>query len=124
MSTIAHSHLLADKLSYSRSLVQAGVAGFRTAKRPNDRSREFASATRSALKAAAIAAGIGLLASSIGRNPKRAIRNAFAVGGITFCTDLCWQTRTATNSILAAVRKQVSSVRDQHWLELNPIDYA
>ncbi len=124
MSAIAHSHSLADKLSYSRTLVQAGVTGFRTAKLADDRSREFASATRSALKAAAIAAGIGLLASSMGRNPKRAIRNAFAVGGITFCTDLCWHSRTATTSILEAVRKQVSSARDQHWLELNPIDYA
>lgn len=125
MSALVHNHSLAQTFAYTRTLVQAGITGLRTAEADtNQHAPKFTYAATGAMKAAAIAAGIGLLASGMKRNPKRAVRNALALGGVTFCTHLYWTSRTVAPTMLAAVRKQVSKARDQHWLELNPVDYA
>ena len=125
MSATAHNPSLSQKLAYPRALVQAGLAGLRSGEFEADRcGPEFAVASRSALKAAVVAAGIGLLASNVRQNPRRAVRNALTFAGITFCADFCWNSRDVSRRALTAVRKEMSHARDQHWLELNPIDYA
>jgi hypothetical protein len=43
---------------------------------------------------------------------------------IGFCAGFAWGTRELTGSMGRASLKQMGAVRDQHWLERHPIDYA
>ena len=43
---------------------------------------------------------------------------------IGFCAGFAWKTRELTASMGRSSLKQMGAVRDQHWLERHPIDYA
>ena len=124
MSTMAQNHSFGQTLAYTRTLFQAGITGLRTNDAGANHRPEFAAATRGALKTAGVLAGVAVLTSDMRSNPKRAIRNALTVAGVTFCADFCRRSRLASRSMFAAVHKQISNARDQHWLEQNPVDYA
>ena len=76
---------------------------------------------------AAVGACIGAL-SAQPRNGQKAPMKAFAFGvlgcALGFAAGLVWSTRGLTESVAASAWKSVSKVRDEHWLEKHPIDYA
>jgi hypothetical protein len=43
---------------------------------------------------------------------------------IGFASGVVWESRDLTASIAAKARTNIDKVRDEHWLEKNPIDYA
>ena len=45
-------------------------------------------------------------------------------GAFGFLAGLGWQTRNLAESMARSAAREMGARRDQHWLELNPIDYA
>jgi len=116
-----------DQLTYGRTLVHAGLDGFRAAERSvmsHKPEHYFANSARSAMKAAAVGAGLGLLASSIMHRRRGRMAQVFACGTLAFCADFAWKTRAFSSEILGHAAKEIGKVRDEHWLRSNPIDYA
>ena len=78
-------------------------------------------------KAAAIGACIGVL-SIYPRNPHLSLRSALAyglLGSVLGCSaSALWKWRRLFKSVTSAALKGVGRVRDEHWLEANPIDHA
>jgi hypothetical protein len=45
-------------------------------------------------------------------------------GAIGFMASLIWENRRFTASVVSGALKNIGKVRDEHWLEKHPIDYA
>jgi hypothetical protein len=45
-------------------------------------------------------------------------------GALGFGVGVAWESRRLTTSVASGAAKSISKVRDEHWLEKNPIDYA
>ncbi len=112
-------------LGYGLQLLEAGMKGLHTSGGGNvPAGTQLASSFRTSLKAAALGAGVAWLGSSlIGRRGAR-VQATLTCSALVFCAELGWQTRSLSSYMMRCAAKEMSKVRDQHWLELNPIDYA
>ena len=125
-----HSHS-ASSVKYGRKLVNAGITGIRNgqdlARGEQSLSKIAAEAARDSLALAAIGACIGLLRSQFAEKRDRPAK-ALALGAIGsvlgFCVGFGWKTRKVTSSVAHSTARELRRARDEHWLELNPIDYA
>jgi len=82
---------------------------------------------RASLGLAAIGACAGLLQCLVsGRRRRIPTSIALGVAGsaIGFFAGFTWKTRDLTGSMVHAAAKNMGVVRDEHWLERHPIDYA
>jgi len=122
---MAHNDSLAETLEYSRTLLEAGMTGLRNAQSNNSSfNPDIASAARGALKIAAIGAGVALLRPNLSEHRNRRMRTAMCCAVLGFCAGFAWRTRRLTGTIVDSASKEISKARDQHWLQLNPVDYA
>jgi len=68
-----------------------------------------------------------LLSSCLAPRRNR-LSNAFALGtlgsALGFCAGFSWKTRKVASSVAQSAARELRIVRDEHWLERNPIDYA
>jgi hypothetical protein len=82
---------------------------------------------RASLSLATIGACVGLLrlyaSDRRGRIPKTVAWSAVG-SAIGFCAGFAWKTRELAASMGRGSLKQIGTVRDEHWLECHPIDYA
>ena len=118
-------------LRYGRTLVKSGVSGLRSGRETHLNGKPLSAvlteSARASLSLATIGACAGLLRLYVsdrrGRVPKTV---AWSVLGsaIGFCAGFAWKTRELTASMGRASLKQMGAVRDEHWLERHPIDYA
>jgi hypothetical protein len=84
-------------------------------------------AARRARKQAAIGVCLGLLGGYLGRRHKPANRAVAygALGGIIgFGAGFTWRAHRLAASIGHGAATKVNAVRDEHWLERHPINYA
>ncbi len=44
--------------------------------------------------------------------------------GVGVLTTLAWETRNITGAMARSAANEIGKVRDERWLEMNPIDYA
>lgn len=82
---------------------------------------------RKSLEPAAWGTLLGVLTSCPGsgqKSVKRAVAFGLLGGAIGLVTSLIWQSRHLTASAASGALKNISRVRDEHWLEKHPIDYA
>jgi hypothetical protein len=82
---------------------------------------------RSALKPAVVGACIGVLGSYPGdrhRSISRALACGFAGWAIGLGAGVAWETRGLTARATSSALRNIGRMRDEHWLERNPIDYA
>ena len=115
---------------YGRKLVNAGFSGVRigqdTARGDQSLPAVAAEAAQQSLGPVVVGACIGLLTSCVMRRQRSS--NAVALGtlggAIGFLLGFGWRTRNVTSSVLNSAAKELRRVRDEHWLEVNPIDYA
>jgi len=124
---MANRSVIADTLGYSRRLLQAGIDGMRSEDESFTNAGAdccLADSARSAIKAALIGGGLGLLGSGLARQRKNRIPTVIACGAIAFCIDLAWETRSLSARVASRASHEIGKVRDQHWLDKNPIDYA
>jgi hypothetical protein len=125
-----HHPSTADRIAYGRKLVKAGISGIREGQSTLDGesvSALLADSARDSLKLAVAGACLGLLPSCVtGRRPRWSSALAFgAVGSaVGFTFGFAWKTRKAAASLAHSAAREMHRVGDEHWLELNPIDYA
>ncbi len=117
-------HFLAEEIDYGRKLVQAGIQGLESGVAKPTVMPELAVAAKSSFKAAAIGAGLAWMSCQILNRRAERGRTVMACSVLAFCAELGWRTRTLRSQLLNGAAKEISKVRDQHWLEMNPIDYA
>jgi len=125
------SQSLTNSVRYGRKLVSAGITGVRTgqdsARGEQRLSKVAAEAAQGSLALAAVGACAGLMSSCLMRRDKR-FANAVILGGVGsalgFLAGFSWKTRKVTSSVACSAARELGKVRDSHWLELHPIDYA
>jgi hypothetical protein len=118
-------------LRYGRTLVKSGVSGLRSGRESHlngqPLSESLTQSARASLSLATVGACAGLLRFYVrgrrGRVPKTIAWSAIG-SAIGFCAGFAWKTRELTASMGRSSLKQMGVVRDEHWLQRHPIDYA
>lgn len=118
-----------ENLDYTRKLVHSAVEGAQSGEEVflhgEPFERFFGSSVRSALRPAAIGAVVGIVGScSQRRHPAKALAYGVVGATIGFGVGLAWASRLLMISVADCAWKNVGQVRDEHWFEQNPIDYA
>jgi len=120
-----------SELEYSRRVVTSALEGARSGREDFLKGRSLtpflSQGIRNALKPAALGACVGALGSLTGDNYAsigRALAFAFTGWAIGLGAGLAWQTRGLTACATNGALRKVGRLRDQHWLERHPIDYA
>ena len=118
------------RLAYGRRLVNAGISGIRTGRENFDPQRASAlvsNSTGESLKLAVAGACLGILPAFLIRRRSR-LASALVLGAagsaIGFCAGFSWKTRKLTSTLAHSAVREVRRVKDEHWLDKNPIDYA
>ena len=119
-----------SNVDYGRKLIDSAVEGARSGENSflKDESLSIY-LERSALHAIAptiIGAGLGLLGGYLENRRLRSRTLLFGLlgGAIGFGAGVLWENRKLTASVASGAWKNVNKVRDDHWFEKNPIDYA
>lgn len=120
-----------SEVEYGRRVLNSGLEGVRSGREAFLHGRPitpfFRESFRKALKPAAVGACIGALATCP-RNGRRTLRRTLTSGVlgslVGFAAGLLWETRFLAASVAGGAVEKVGKVRDEHWLEKNPIDYA
>jgi hypothetical protein len=58
------------------------------------------------------------------RSPTRVLASGLLGGLIGLTAGVVWESRLLAASVAGGVLSRIDEVRDEHWLEKNPIDYA
>jgi hypothetical protein len=117
-------------VGYGRKLIGAGVTGLRTGHREFDPAKANALVSRSAQESwpfALAGACLGIAPACILARRSRAANSVVfgALGGVLgFLAGFSWKTRELSSTLAHSAVLEVGRVKDEHWLEKNPIDYA
>jgi hypothetical protein len=119
------------EVDYGRKVVNSGLAGARTGRETflhgNSLTSFLNKTVRKALTPAAVGALAGVLSSCPGRRRRcasRAITFGLTGWAIGLGIGIVWQSRGLSASVTNGAVRNISRVRDEHWLERHPIDYA
>jgi hypothetical protein len=118
-------------LRYGKSLANSGAAGVRSGRDTyldgQPLGAVLSQKARASLGLAAIGACAGLLQCLVSGRRRR-VPESLALGAvgsvIGFFAGFTWKTRDLTASMVHGAAKNMGTVRDEHWLERHPIDYA
>src|SRR5579884_1739290 len=120
-----------SEMEYGRKVLGSGLEGARSGQEAflNGRplSTFLSESVREALKPAVVAACIGILSgypAKRHRSVGRGLGLGWLCGVIGFGAGFAWASRHLTASMACELRRKVDRVRDEHWLEEHPIDYA
>jgi hypothetical protein len=120
-----------SELEYGRRVMHSALEGARDGREAFLKGRPLTpflnEGIRSALKPAAVGACIGVLGSYPGGHYRSISRTlAFCLTGwaIGLGAGVAWETRGLTACVANGALRNVGRLRDEHWLERHPIDYA
>jgi hypothetical protein len=120
-----------SNVEYGRKILDSGLEGARSGRKAFLHGRPLTpflnESVRDALKPAAIGACIGLLGSYPGNrrnSASRALAYGLVGGVLGFGAGVAWRSRFLSASVVSGAWKNIDRVRDEHWLEKHPIDYA
>ena len=116
-STTSNSHYVLD-------LVRAGMKGMRSAPRQAGIPRNLMT---SAWAPAAIGAIVGASTVSLDRRRKSVYdvaKGGFVGSVVAIGCSVAWNLGKPTGVAARSAWRSMNQVRDAHWLERNPIDYA
>ena len=119
-----------SEVKYGRKVLDAGLEGTRSGREAFLKGKPLTpylnDSVRKAVIPAAIGTCVGALGSAAGRNRSAGRVLAFGLLGaaIGFGLGFAWESRRLTFSALANAFKKIDKVRDDHWFERHPIDYA
>jgi len=123
--------VLRKQLRYGKDLVESGVSGLRSGRDSHLNGKALSTvlsqSARASLGLATIGASAALLRLYLNDRRSRFSKAvAFGVAGsaMGFLAGFAWQTRELTADMGCSAWKQMGAVRDEHWLERHPIDYA
>jgi len=116
---------------YGRRLLDSGIEGARSGQEAflNGKSLTpfLSESVRSVWMPAALGACIGVLGSFPGYRQKsitRALTFGLLGGAVCLGAGLVWENRRFTASVAGSALRNIGKVRDEHWLDKHPIDYA
>lgn len=120
-----------SNIDYGRKLFNSGLEGARSGREEFLHGKSLtpflSDSVRHALRPAALGACLGVLGSYPGHrhnSTSRAFAYGFLGGAIGLGVYLAWEGRHLAASIASGAFKNIERVRDEHWLERHPIDYA
>ncbi|MGZ4826818.1 MAG: hypothetical protein ACXVY9_05585 [Terriglobales bacterium] len=120
-----------SSFQYGRKLLDSGLEGARTGEQMFLHGEPLAPylnhSARHAVAPALIGACVGVIGShGVRRRHSAAQAVAYGLVGcaLGFGVALVWASRRLAASVVFGARKRISRVRDEHWLEHHPIDYA
>lgn len=120
-----------SNIDYGRKLFDSGLEGARSGEGAFLHGKPLApfleESARHALKPAVIGVLLGVLGSRAGNGHKstgRALVFGLLGGAIGFGVGVAWGNRRLAASVTSSAFRSIGKVRDEHWLENNPIDYA
>jgi hypothetical protein len=116
---------------YRRKLLSSGLAGARAGGREFFRQKHlisvFGERSRRVAGVAAAGACIGAVGGYLRTREKSAagaILFGMVGGAVGLGFSIALRNRGLASSVISEVRKSIGRVRDERWLEENPIDYA
>jgi len=121
---------LKSEMAYSRRLLEAGLKSATAAPdgAPNQTlAPELARAARGAWGPALIGVAVGILAACSvrkSRSGRGALLAGLIGGACGFGGGVAWSSRAATSSAVRNAAKSIGAIRDERWLQKNPIAYA
>ena len=124
-----------SNFDYGRKLFVSGLEGARSGEASFLQGRPLTPVindyVRHALTSATIGACIGALSAYQENEYESRARTlmssvaAGAIGGaVGFVVSVAWQGRRLARSVASSAWRKVDTVRDEHWLQKHPIDYA
>jgi hypothetical protein len=126
----AHSWISAN-VDYGRRILHSGLEGARSGEADFLKGQSLSpllnQAARYAWRTAAVGACLGVLGSCPGNRRMSAVRTlvgGLLGGALGFGVGLAWENRQLAASVAHSAMKSIGRVRDEHWLERHPIDYA
>lgn len=122
---------LQSSVEYGQKLVNSALDGARSGGEEflhaNTPAPLLSESVRRAWKPAVLGTCLGVLASypvNGHRRRGRALACGLLGGAIGFSAGMVWGSRRLGRSFAAGAFKSINKVRDEHWLEKHPIDYA
>lgn len=119
-----------SSIDYGLKLLDSGLEGARSGEGEFLDGKPLApfleESARHALGPAAIGVFIGVLGSRASghKSTSRAFLLGLLGGVLGFGVAVAWENRRLAARVASSAFRSMSKVRDEHWLELNPIDYA
>ena len=113
-----------DHIDYGRELLHAGLQGLHAKNGNATLKPEIVTAARASLISAAVGAGLAWLGCDLLKRRDLKAPAVITCSAFAFCAEFGWRTRAISSGLVSSAAKEVSKVRDQHWLQANPIDYA
>lgn len=125
------SELCKSEFDYGRKVVNSGLEGARSGREAFLCGRPltpfFRESFHKALKPAGLGACVGVLTSyreNEHRSFGRIVASGLFGGLIGLASGLVWESRLLAQSTARGALEKIGKIRDEHWLEKNPIDYA
>jgi len=122
---------LKEEIRYGQELLRTGVCGLSSGRDEHLHGRPLSEvlgeSARASLGLAALGACAGLLRYCLSARRDRIAKTlacGLLGGAFGFLAAFGWQTRGLTESMGRSAARQIGALRDQHWLENHPIDYA
>ncbi len=122
---------LRSNLRYGRALVKSGASGLRRGGEEHldgrQLSRVLAESARASFGLATLGACAGVLGcfASVRRGRMaKGVACGIAGSALGFLAGFAWKTRELTGDMTRSAVREMSSVRDERWLDRHPIDYA
>ena len=120
-----------SSIDYGRKLLDSGLEGARSGEGEFLQGEPLApfleESARQALEPATIGVFLGVLSSCAGNRENSASKTLLygLLGGVIgFGVGVAWGSRRLAASVASSAFESMGKVRDEHWLENNPIDYA
>jgi hypothetical protein len=124
-------NILKSDLDYGRKILHSGLEGARSGREAFLHGRSLTPFLREALVSAFVPAASGAFLGAWGTYPRgrdrfarRAIGWSLLGAAVGLCAGAAFASRRLTASVAEGAWKSIGRVRDEHWLEKNPIDYA
>jgi len=125
------SETIKSNFAYGKELVGSGIEGANDARKAAFESAEttdmVTAAAQESWQAAAIGAMVGAIFGVLAddRKPVRGVIAGGLLGAAAgFAGSFAWKTRPLTNAMAREAGKRIGAVRDEHWLETNPVNYG
>ena len=120
-----------SEVEYGRRVLNSGLEGVRSGQEAFLHGRPVTpflrESFRKALVPAAVGACVGML-TGCPKNGRRSVARTLTsglLGGLIGLTaGVVWESRLLAASVAGGAVAKIDKVRDEHWLERNPIDYA
>lgn len=120
-----------SEVEYGRRVLNSGLEGIRSGQEAFLHGRPISpflrESFRKAVVPAAVGACVGMLAGcpNQGRRSVARILTSGVLGILAGLTaGVVWESRLLVASVAGNALARIDKVRDEHWLERNPIDYA